>query len=637
MMCVPLVASLEALRRSVIFAAATLSALALGHCAKRADEGAGAGRTDGYDVIVVGSGAGGGPLAARLARAGKKVLLVEAGEDVGDRTHYRVPAMHALSTEDPALAWWYFVKHATDASVDATDSKITKEGILYPRGSALGGSTAVNAMVTVLPSPSDWDGLAMRTGDRSFRAARMEAYEARVREWLSVSLPDPSLALGDTKLSALLRGAAASAASLGDDVQAPAVDTASGLATLLGHDVNEALRRGEATGLFRLPLATKDGARNGPRELLLRTVAEGHPLTIRTGTFVTRVLWSDDPKRATTAVGVEVIPEAHVYGASLEKKRPSAEPESVYVKAGGEVVLAAGAFNSPQILALSGVGDRAALEKLGIDVVVDRKGVGKNLQDRYEAAVVSELGAPLDVIAPCTLGAKDESADPCFKAWEAGDGVYTTPGFLATLLHRSNQSPDVADLQIFAAPTDARGYYPGYSADAAKAKNRFTWLLLKAHTKNTDGSVELASKDPLARPTIHFHSYDEKAPLADPDLLALVDGVKTVRDMLKRARALMPETAVDEVWPGPSVASDEAIAKFVRKESWGHHACCTDKMGTADDDTAVVDADFRVIGAEHLRVVDASVFPEIPGTFIAMPTYMLAEKAADAILEGGAR
>ncbi|MFO0669900.1 MAG: GMC oxidoreductase [Polyangiaceae bacterium] len=106
--------------------------------------------------------------------------------------------------------------------------------------------------------------------------------------------------------------------------------------------------------------------------------------------------------------------------------------------------------------------------------------------------------------------------------------------------------------------------------------------------------------------------------------------------MLKRA-ARSCQTAITEVWPGPSVATDEAIAKFVRKESWGHHACCTNKMGAPEDETAVVDAEFHVIGAEHLRVVDASVFPEIPGTFIAMPTYMLAEKAADAILEGGAR
>jgi choline dehydrogenase len=155
-------------------------------------------RPDSYDFIVVGSGAGGGPLAARLARSGKRVLLLEAGTDVGNSDRYRVPAMHALSTEDADMAWWYFVRHNVDASIDAADSKVTKDGILYPRGSALGGSTAVNAMVTVLPSPSDWNRLAERTGDRSFRATGMQRYFDRVREWLSIELPDGSLAAGES-------------------------------------------------------------------------------------------------------------------------------------------------------------------------------------------------------------------------------------------------------------------------------------------------------------------------------------------------------------------------------------------------------------------------------------------------------
>ncbi|MFO0669902.1 MAG: hypothetical protein U0235_09800 [Polyangiaceae bacterium] len=187
--------------------------------------------------------------------------------------------------------------------------------------------------------------------------------------------------------------------------------TTAGLSTLLSHDVNDALRRGEATGLFRLPLATADGARNGPREHLLRTVAEGYPLEIRTSTFVTRVLWSDDAKRATTAVGVEVIPEAHVYGASLAKKKPGSDPERVYVKAGGEIVLAAGTF----ALRRSSRSPASAIRrrsKLGVDVVVDHQRRRQEPQDRYEAAVVSGSGAPLDVIA-VHAGRQDEEADPC--------------------------------------------------------------------------------------------------------------------------------------------------------------------------------------------------------------------------------
>jgi choline dehydrogenase len=280
----------------------------------------------------------------------------------------------------------------------------------------------------------------------------------------------------------------------------------------------------------------------------------------------------------------------------------------------------------------SGVGAPDALGALGIEPRVARAGVGKNLQDRYEAAVVTHFDRPLDILSKCRLG-DDAADDPCLDEWTAGGGVYTTPGFLASVLMRSSPSVPLADLQIFAVPTDVRGYYPGYSRDSASAKQAFTWLLLKAHTKNADGTVTLESASPFARPRIVFRSYDESAGLADPDLLALVEGVKFVRRIEERARALVPDDPPVEVWPGYARTSDADLAQWIFHESWGHHACCTDAMGRAGDAAAVVDARFRVIGANHLRVVDASVFPEIPGTFIAMPTYMIAEKAAETILE----
>lgn len=631
--------------RFTLAAASLIAAVgALAHCGSHPSDclNAPCSKGSGYDFIVVGSGAGGGPLAARLARAGKRVLLLEAGTDVGDAKHYRVPAMHALSTEDPALAWWYFVQHHADPAVEASDSKITKDGVLYPRGSALGGSTAVNAMVTVLPSPADWDRLADLTGDGTFRASSMTKYEARVREWLSVELPDPALALGDPKVSGFLQAATQSFASQeSTNASGPTppgtLAGAGSLASLLGHDVNDALRVGEARGVFRLPLATSSGTRNGPRELLLKTVADGYPLTIQTGAFVTRVLFRDGAD-VPTAVGVEVIHREHVYSASLSPQDGDDDRQQVFT-AGGEVILAAGTFNSPQLLELSGIGNRANLETLGVTVNLDKPAVGENLQDRYEASIVHDFDSPLDILSACTLGQTDASGadlpDPCFDAWNRGQGVYQTPGFLATVLRRSSASDALSDMQVFAVPSDARGYYPGYSADSAKAKTRFSWLLLKAHTRNHDGTVHIAEANPLSRPRIDFRYFDEANPLADPDLMAMVDGVKFVRDIAKRARPLVSPSTFDEIWPGASVASDSDIARFVRKETWGHHACCTDRMGKSDDPTSVVDPQFRVIGAKNLRVVDASVFPEIPGTFIALPTYMLAEKAADTILNGG--
>jgi choline dehydrogenase len=137
------------------------------------------------------------------------------------------------------------------------------------------------------------------------------------------------------------------------------------------------------------------------------------------------------------------------------------------------------------------------------------------------------------------------------------------------------------------------------------------------------------SSSPFSPPRIHFHSYDEADPLHDPDLRAIVDGIRFVRRALAAATAGAPH----EIWPGAAVASDDQLAAFVRKESWGHHACCSDRMGDAADRQAVVDGRFRVIGVRGLRVVDASVFPEIPGTFLAMPLYLLAERAADVMLE----
>jgi len=599
--------------------------LGLSHCAGEEVTGTAAtcqGSSCGYEYIVVGSGAGGGPLAARLARAGKRVLLLEAGNDVADSLHYQVPAMHALATEDPSMAWWFFVQHHADAAIDREDSKATKEGILYPRGSALGGSTAVNAMVTVLPSRSDWNRVAELTGDRTWRADAMDPYYDRVREWLGIELPAAGLALGDHKVTSFL---AAAATVHGES---DAAGTASSLATVLDHDLNEALRGGETTGLFRLPLATRHGRRNGSRERVVETVAEGHPLTVVTGAFVTRVLW-DERAATPTARGVEYLPQASVYGASLAREEPTRDPVQAFASA--EVVLSAGAFNTPQILMLSGVGEAEALAAHGIDARVSLPGVGHNLQDRYEAPVVSELSDPLDVVAPCRLG-DDAAEDPCLDQWRTSSGVYQTPGFLASLLTRSTPGTPLADLQIFAVPSDARGYYPGYAKDSAAAKNRFTWLLLKAHTKNHDGVVRLRSADPLERPAIVFNSYREDAPGEDPDLLALVEGVKRVRRIADEMRLLVPSDPVHEIWPGKEKASDAELASWIRKESWGHHACCTVKMGPAEDATSVVGADFRVHGVRGLRVVDASVFPEIPGTFIALPTYMIAEKAAASIL-----
>ncbi len=169
----------------------------------------------------------------------------------------------------------------------------------------------------------------------------------------------------------------------------------------------------------------------------------------------------------------------------------------------------------------------------------------------------------------------------------------------------------------------------------SQSRRRFTWAVLKAHTGNTAGTVPLRSDDPRDAPAVCFSYFAEGADDGPPgqgdvdqDLDDVVRGVEIVRELNRRTSDIF----VEEVVPGPAVATREQLRRFVADEAWGHHASCTARIGRSDDPMAVVDTDFRVHGVDRLRVVDASVFPRIPGFFVVLPTYMVSEKASDVIL-----
>ncbi|HUS66523.1 MAG TPA: GMC oxidoreductase [Kofleriaceae bacterium] len=590
-----------------------------------------------FDYIVVGSGAGGGPLASRLARSGARVLLLEAGADAGDKLSYQVPAFHGMATEDPDLAWWYFVQHYGDPARAAKDSKITGEGILYPRGGTLGGSTAVNAMITVLPKNSDWNGIAALTGDDSWRAENMGRYFGRVSEWLSVERPDGKLALGDLRLLGLVMGAAKEFVDSGHDGPSfnpfDILGNAKQILGVLNRDINDAIAGDEGEGLFSFPLATRQRKRNGTRERILSTVADGHPLTVRTHALVTRVLFEESgdggPPRA---VGVEFLEGGDLYQADMDRTGEAA-PAPRQVFAAREVILSAGAFNTPQLLKLSGVGPRAELEGLGIPVLVDAPGVGTNLQDRYEVGVVFDSARDIAILEDCTFG---EGADPCLDAWNDGSGAYTSNGGVVSVLMKSDASRPESDLHMFAVPGSFKGYYPGYSVDAVADRSLVTWVILKGHTENRGGTVTLRSADPTERPDVKFHYFDDGDVDEGQDvndLTAVVNAVEWVRRAGRDTDKLPLFGTFREVWPGSETDTRAEIAEWVKDEAWGHHASCSAPIGPDGDPMAVLDSRFRVRGVAGLRVVDASVFPRIPGTFIVLPIYMVSEKAADVILD----
>jgi len=588
-----------------------------------------------YEYIVVGSGAGGGPLAANLAKRGCRVLLLEAGGDP-ETYLYQVPCFHAYSTEEKAMAWDYFVHHYSKDEQRDPKYVADKGGVFYPRAGTLGGCTAHNAMITVYPHDSDWNGIAELTGDDSWRASNMRQYFQRLENcsyadkedasvnghgfdgWLGTSTVDPTLAIGDaqvmgTVIDAALRGGCA---GILDRIFSR---------RKLYFDPNDARNVGAEGLTSRIPLATAKGKRNGTREYI-RRIAKEYPenLHVRMHHLATRIMFDGD-----RAVGVECLEGKHLYQADPEHNTNAAPIPRTY-RASREVILAGGAFNTPQLLMLSGIGPKQHLDELGIACRNDRPGVGRNLQDRYEVGVVSNTKRDFAMFRGATFKppADGEVGDECFQEWLKGVGMYTSNGAVVALITKSTSSKDDPDLFLFALPGNFRGYYPGYSADIERSKNFLTWAIIKAHTNNTSGEVRLASADPRQRPYVNFHYFDEGNDRAGEDLDAVVNAVLLVRQMNARNEALK-----EEVLPGPTVPTTrDAIAKWVTDNAWGHHASCSCRIGTPDDPMAVVDSKFRVIGTQGLRIVDASVFPRIPGFFIVTPIYMISEKATDAIL-----
>jgi choline dehydrogenase len=375
------------------------------------------------------------------------------------------------------------------------------------------------------------------------------------------------------------------------------------------------------------PLNIRNGRRLGARERV-QWAQQAFPdnLQVRTGALVTRVLLDDNNR----ALGVEYLAGVHLYQAD-PLCDPNREGARVQVMASREVILAGGAFNTPQLLQLSGIGPGELLRAHGIAVRVDLPGVGENLQDRYEVSVVNRMKRPFDLLDGATMvpPGPGEEPDPHYRKWQTrGKGIYTTNGAVMAVIRKSSPDALDPDLFLFGLLTDFRGYYRGYSKRAQAAHDYFSWTILKGHTRNTAGWVRIRSADPREPPEINFRYFEEGNDRDGRDLEAMVDAVEFARSMSAGFGGRIEEEEV----PGTGVTTREEIRRFVQDEAWGHHASCSCRIGPPDDPMAVVDSGFRVHGTRNLRVVDASVFPRVPGLFIVSAVYMIAEKASDLIL-----
>jgi choline dehydrogenase len=614
-----------------------------------------------YDYIVVGAGAAGCVIAARLAEAGKRVLVLDAGDDplrqadseLSDRpvaADYRVPAFHAYASENPELRWDFWVRHYTSGAQQQRDWNYRQEwegekvdGVLYPRASGLGGCAGHNAMITVRPNGADWNHIWQLTGDASWRASNMQKYFRRLERcryrlflfrwldwlfgwnptghgwhgWLTTERAFPLRALFDWPLRRTFKRALLAASS-----QLPDVVNGWGWFSSNAADPNDERRVvAQASMVCVTPIASARHARCSPREFLLHMQRKfPDRLTIRLNALITRI---DIDRSTRTASGVFYCEGRRLYRASA---RPHGVPgDEKYVRAGREVILAAGVFNTPQLLMLSGIGDAGHLADHGIAAVKDLPGVGRNLQDRYEIGVVNRMKRPWKALK----GSAYRVGDRQHWKWRLlRTGPYTSNGLMFAVLFPSRTNREQPDLCCFLLLADFRGYHPGYS-DRIRKLDYLTWTVLKAYTTNTAGIVRLRSAKPVDPPAIDFKYFHEGNGAPADDLDAVVTGIKFGRKLADSIGNLIAE----EESPGRHLNTEAQLRDHVTDNAWGHHACGTCAM-KSEQRGGVVDSKFRVHGVNNLRVVDASIFPRIPGYFIVTSVYMIAEKAADVIVDG---